>query len=54
LLKGRDAQAQLTQLLADREPFYREAEFRVDTTGKSVHDVASIILNRLRGGRARQ
>jgi shikimate kinase len=52
LLKGQEPKVNLERLLADRERFYGEAEFSVDTTGKRVHDVASMILNRLRGGRA--
>ncbi len=37
----------LAHLIAEREPYYREALIHVDTSGQSVEDVASTIVARL-------
>lgn len=44
LLAGSDPLAAATRLLAEREPFYREARWAVDTEDSSVEDVSSRIL----------
>lgn len=40
----------LAHLLAEREPYYREALIHVDTSGHSVEEVASTIVARLQPG----
>jgi shikimate kinase len=45
LLTAGDPSTQLQQLLVEREPFYAQAALNVDTTGKSIDEVASMILN---------
>jgi shikimate kinase len=45
LLKGDEPlEARIARILAEREPFYVDADIRIDTTGKTLEDVASIIL----------
>ena len=39
-----DAMAELRAILKAREPLYRLADYTVDTSGRSVHDVASEIV----------
>ena len=40
LLEGTDPQVLIPGLMRAREPLYGEADFRVETTGKSVEDIA--------------
>ncbi|MBI3620604.1 MAG: shikimate kinase [Nitrospirae bacterium] len=49
LLKGTPQAERLKQLLTEREPLYAEAAVTVETTGKSVGEVVSLIVGRLRG-----
>ena len=44
LLQGEDPQAKIRQLLADREPSYRQADVLVNTDMRSVKEVAQQIL----------
>lgn len=45
LLAVRDPLERARALLAERTPFYAEADLEVDTEGRSVEDVAARILN---------
>jgi shikimate kinase len=45
LLAGQDPVARLTQLLADREPFYRQAALSIDTDGRTPQGVADLIVS---------
>jgi shikimate kinase len=49
LLAGDDAEVRAHTLLNEREQFYADADIRIDTDGKSVEDVATEILCRLKG-----
>ncbi|GAC1472001.1 MAG: shikimate kinase [Desulfuromonadaceae bacterium] len=49
LLAGEDAVKRATTLMNEREQFYADADIRIDTDGKSVEDVATEILCRLKG-----
>jgi len=49
LLAGGDAAKRATTLMDEREQFYADADIRIDTDGKSVEDVATEILCRLKG-----
>jgi shikimate kinase len=49
LLAGEDAAKRATTLMNEREQFYADADIRIDTDGKSVEDVATEILCRLKG-----
>lgn len=49
LLAGDDAAKRAAALMAAREQFYADADIRIDTDGKSVEDVATEILWRLKG-----
>lgn len=44
LLNGPDREGRISRLLMEREPFYADADIRIDTTGKKVEDVAAEIL----------
>ncbi len=50
MLKGAGSEERLRQLLKEREPVYAEADWSMDTTGKSVTDVVQAILHRIEGG----
>lgn len=50
LLRGQDTASHLRQLLAEREPFYAEAAFVVDTTDKNVNEVTAMIMKKIEGG----
>lgn len=39
----------LAAMLAEREPFYADADLRIDTTGKTVEDVVAEILRFIEG-----
>lgn len=54
MLKEEGREERLQQLLAQREPLYAEADWSVETTGKSVTDVVRAILHRVDGGDKRQ
>jgi shikimate kinase len=44
LLKGDEPlEVRIERIMADREPFYADADIRIDTTGKTLEDVAAII-----------
>ncbi|NTW99678.1 MAG: shikimate kinase [Geobacteraceae bacterium] len=49
LLAGEDAAKRAKALMDEREQFYADADIRIDTGGKSVEDVATEILCRLKG-----
>jgi shikimate kinase len=49
LLAGDDAAVSAQTLMSAREQFYADADIRIDTDGKSVEDVATEILCRLKG-----
>ena len=49
LLAGEGAAVLAETLMSDREQFYADADIRIDTDGKSVEDVATEILCRLKG-----
>ena len=49
LLAGDDAAQRAAALMNEREQFYADADIRIDTDGKSVEDVATEILCRLKG-----
>lgn len=49
LLAGERAPERVRALLEGREQFYADADIRIDTDGKSVEDVAAVILCRLKG-----
>ncbi len=51
LLRGGESlTATIARLLQEREPFYAESDIRIDTTAKSVEDVAAELLKRLAEG----
>ncbi len=54
MLKESGHEERLRQLLNEREPVYAEADWSVETTGKSVTDVVQTILHRIDGGDERQ
>jgi len=48
LLNGEESREErLGRILQEREPFYADADIRIDTTGKTLEDVAAEILRRL-------
>lgn len=49
LLKGVKDIATIDRLMKEREPFYSDADIRIDTTGKKLEDVAREILAFLEG-----
>ena len=49
LLAGEKAPERVRALMEGREQFYADADIRIDTDGKSVEDVAALILCRLKG-----
>ncbi|MDD2542341.1 MAG: shikimate kinase [Desulfuromonadaceae bacterium] len=49
LLAGENTLERATTLMNEREQFYSDANIRIDTDGKSVEDVATEILCRLKG-----
>lgn len=44
LLQDDNSLEKIVSMLAEREPFYRDADIRIDTTGKGVDDIVSQIL----------
>lgn len=45
LLRGeRPLEERIKQIMTEREPFYADADIRIDTTGKTLEDVAAVIL----------
>jgi shikimate kinase len=52
LLAGRNPVERLTELLSDREPFYRQAAHSIDTDGRTPDSVADVLVNlaRQKGG----
>ena len=45
LLQGDEAlEKRIERITAEREPFYADADIRIDTTGKTLEDVAVLIL----------
>jgi len=48
LLQGPDPKAKIRELLAAREPFYRQADFIVDTSERSVDSVIAEIKEKVR------
>ncbi|MEW6324070.1 MAG: shikimate kinase [Nitrospirota bacterium] len=51
LLTVKDPRANLQRLLTERESLYAEADFTVETTGRSVSEATSMILHRIGGDR---
>ena len=49
LLAGEKAPERVRALMEGREQYYADAEIRIDTDGKSVEDVAAVILSHLKG-----
>jgi shikimate kinase len=49
LYAGNDPARRAKALMEPREQFYDAADIRIDTDGKSVEDVAAVILGYLRG-----
>ncbi|MEA5113509.1 MAG: shikimate kinase [Geobacteraceae bacterium] len=49
LLSGSKDIATIDRLMKEREPFYSDADIRIDTTGKKLDDVAREILAFLEG-----
>ncbi|KAB0666477.1 shikimate kinase [Oryzomonas japonica] len=49
LYAGDDPAKRAKLLMEQREQFYSDADIRIDTDGKSVEDVAAVILGYLRG-----
>lgn len=49
LLKDSMSLERIEMMLREREPFYAEADIRIDTTGKKVEDVVREILLNLEG-----
>lgn len=49
LLAGNRVPEQVMELMEGREQFYADADIRIDTDGKSVEDVAALILGHLKG-----
>jgi shikimate kinase len=54
LLKAADPMAKIRALLAEREPFYRQADVLVNTELRSVREVAQQVLHQFRGATAGQ
>jgi len=44
LLQNDNSLEKIASMLAEREPFYRDADIRIDTTGKDVDDIVLQIL----------
>jgi shikimate kinase len=45
LLKGDEGlDVKIERIMTEREPFYADADIRIDTTGKTLEDVAAEIL----------
>lgn len=44
LLQNDNSLEKIVSMLAEREPFYRDADIRIDTTGKGVEDIVLQIL----------
>ena len=49
LLEGDASFERIQSMLETREPFYADADLRVDTTNKTVAAVAAEIINALKG-----
>lgn len=49
LLAGEKASERVRALMEGREQYYADADIRIDTDGKSVEDVAAVILSHLKG-----
>ncbi len=50
LLRDSKSLEHIEKMLIEREPFYSDADIRIDTNGKNVEDVAREILNFLERG----
>ncbi len=48
LLQAPDPQARIRQLLAEREPFYRQADLLVNTEMRPVKDIAQLVVQHFR------
>lgn len=49
LLAGEKTPERVRALMEGREQYYADADIRIDTNGKSVEDVAAVILSHLQG-----
>jgi shikimate kinase len=49
LLKDEKSRQKVSAMLKEREPYYAEADIRIDTTGKKVEDVVREIMFQLKG-----
>ena len=47
LLKGDDPDGRIERLLAEREPFYADADLRIETAGRTVAEIAREIADRV-------
>jgi shikimate kinase len=52
LLNAPDPRARIRELLAAREPFYRQADVLVNIERRSIHEVAQKILHQFRSATA--
>jgi shikimate kinase len=48
LLRGPDPQAKIRELLATREPFYRQADVLLNTELRSIREVAQQVVHQFR------
>lgn len=44
LLREGRSRERVSAMMAEREPFYADADLRIDTTGKTVEDVVAVII----------
>ncbi len=51
LLQTPEPQARIRQLLAEREPFYRQADLLVNTERRSARDIAQLVVHHFRAVR---
>lgn len=49
LLNDDRSHEKVREMLREREPFYADADIRIDTTGKKVEDIAAEIMDSLKG-----
>jgi shikimate kinase len=54
LLRGPDPQAKIRELLATREPFYRQADVLVNTDIRSAREVAQQVVHQFKLARSRR
>ena len=47
MAEGDKAFATLCEILAEREPFYRQARTTIETSGRAIDEIASELANQL-------